>query len=138
MAKKPWYQDGLAFECIGCGRCCTGEPGYVWVTEDEIERLAKCVRMAAAVFENTYVRVVGQRKSLMERPNGDCSLLDGVERRCTVYEARPAQCRTWPFWHSNLRSAAAWRATCRACPGSGQGPTHSLEQIETLVRMLRI
>ena len=30
-----WYaEEGLAFECTGCGDCCTGAPGYVWVIRD--------------------------------------------------------------------------------------------------------
>ena len=36
----PWYQQGLKFHCLGCGDCCTGEPGYVWVTKAEIAALA--------------------------------------------------------------------------------------------------
>ena len=40
MSKKPWYADGLQFECTQCGDCCTGAPGYVWVNKSEIEALA--------------------------------------------------------------------------------------------------
>ncbi len=36
----PWYQDGLAFTCTQCGKCCTGDPGFVWVTDEEIAALA--------------------------------------------------------------------------------------------------
>src|SRR5262245_18529291 len=28
---EPWYQDGLEFTCTRCGKCCTGEPGFVSV-----------------------------------------------------------------------------------------------------------
>ena len=50
MAKKkkaadPWYADGLRFECTQCGDCCSGEPGYVWVDEDEIESMGTIVRL---------------------------------------------------------------------------------------------
>ncbi|MCH7752933.1 MAG: YkgJ family cysteine cluster protein, partial [Planctomycetes bacterium] len=37
---QPWYQDGLRFKCTGCGNCCTGSPGYVWVNQAEINALA--------------------------------------------------------------------------------------------------
>ena len=37
---EPWYSDGLKFDCTGCGDCCTGDPGYVWVSRAEIEALA--------------------------------------------------------------------------------------------------
>jgi hypothetical protein len=47
-----------------------------------------------------------------------------------VYAARPRQCRTWPFWDSNLKSPDDWKHACEACPGSGKGELHSLAQIE--------
>ena len=44
---EPWYRDGLKFACTGCGDCCTGEPGYVWVNKAEIETLAAAVGLDA-------------------------------------------------------------------------------------------
>ncbi|GIW92342.1 MAG: zinc/iron-chelating domain-containing protein [Pirellulaceae bacterium] len=126
----PWYQAGLRFTCTQCGNCCTGAPGYVWVNDREIEALAALLEMSVEEFERLYVRRVGIRKSLREFPNGDCVFFDSQTRRCTVYEQRPRQCRTWPFWDSNLRSPEAWRRTCEVCPGSGQGRLYSLEEIE--------
>ena len=64
------------------------------------------------------------RKSLVEYENGDCVFFDGQSRGCTVYEDRPRQCRTWPFWESNIRNEAAWKDTCESCPGSGKGKSH--------------
>lgn len=122
MSDSPWYRDGLRFECLGCGRCCTGEPGYVWVNQQEILVLAQAVGLTADEFQRQFVRSVGKRKSLIEKPNGDCIFFDSLTRRCTVYDSRPNQCRTWPFWDSNLRTPKAWEEVCRACPGSGRGP----------------
>ncbi|MCA9053922.1 MAG: YkgJ family cysteine cluster protein, partial [Planctomycetaceae bacterium] len=122
-----------------CGDCCTGAPGYVWVNKDEIAALA-AISGAEDVedFEREYVRRVGVRKSLREFPNGDCVFFDSQSRRCSVYEARPRQCRTWPFWDSNIRTPAAWEATCEACPGSGKGQLYQLEEIETQRSVMRI
>lgn len=130
-SEKPWYADGLKFKCSQCGDCCTGAPGYVWVNKAEIAALAALTDQDVAGFEKEYVYNVGIRKSLREFPNGDCVFFDGQSRRCTVYEARPRQCRTWPFWESNLKSPAAWEATCEVCPGSGKGRVYKLEEIET-------
>jgi Fe-S-cluster containining protein len=77
-----------------------------------------------------YVRKVGVRNSLKEFPNGDCVLFDSATRRCMAYGARPRQCRTWPFWNSNIETPEAWQSTCEVCPGSGQGPLYQVEQIE--------
>ncbi len=129
MSDDPWYRDGLRFECIGCGRCCTGEPGYVWVSAAETRALARALAMSAREFRQQYVRTVHERWSLIELPNGDCVFFDRVTRRCKVYDARPIQCRTWPFWHSNVRTLRTWQETCHACPGSGQGTLFSCAHI---------
>ncbi|MEX0818019.1 MAG: YkgJ family cysteine cluster protein, partial [Pirellulaceae bacterium] len=105
MAEQPWYKDGLRFKCTQCGDCCTGAPGYVWVNKAEIEALAaERGEPDVETFESEYVRKIGIRRSLREFPNGDCVFFDSEKRKCTVYNARPRQCRTWPFWDSNLKS----------------------------------
>lgn len=132
MADEPWYKDGLRFKCTQCGDCCTGAPGYVWVNKAEIEAIAAVVGEADVdAFEDEYVRKVGIRRSLREFPNGDCVFFDTEERKCTVYSARPRQCRTWPFWDSNLKSPQAWAETCESCPGSGKGKLYQIEAIES-------
>ncbi len=136
---NPWYHKGLQFECTQCGNCCTGAPGYVWVNQEEIAAMAGLVKAPSIPeFEQQYVRRVGVRKSLREYDNGDCVFFDGTSRRCTVYSARPRQCRSWPFWDSNLRSQGAWAQTCQVCPGSGQGQLHQIESIEEKRSLIRI
>ena len=131
MTKQPWYKDGLRFKCTQCGDCCTGAPGYVWVNQAEVEGIAaELGESDVDAFEAEYVRKIGIRRSLREFPNGDCVFFDSQKRKCTVYNARPRQCRTWPFWDSNLRSPEAWDDTCDVCPGSGKGKLYQLEHIE--------
>jgi len=137
MPDQPWYKDGLPFTCSQCGDCCTGAPGFVWVNKAEIAALAERTQLAVDEFERRYVRRVGVRKSLVEFPNGDCVFLDG-NRKCTVYEARPRQCRTWPFWESNIRTPEAWQRTCEVCPGSGQGQLIPLHKIEEQASIFRV
>lgn len=138
MASTTWYHKGLRFKCTGCGDCCTGAPGFVWVNKAEIERLAHAVGLDAESFEEKYVRRVGIRKSLAELAGGDCVLFDNRSRRCKVYEVRPRQCRTWPFWQSNLRTRLQWEQTCEVCPGCGRGPLVSPEQIRSRLERLRV
>jgi Fe-S-cluster containining protein len=126
---RPWYRDGLRFICTGCGDCCTGEPGYVWVNRAEIAALAAALGLSADDFQRRCLRTVGSRKSLIERPGGDCILLDPQSRQCQVYQLRPRQCRTWPFWPSNLASPAAWQETSRRCRGCNRGPHVPLADI---------
>jgi Fe-S-cluster containining protein len=138
MTDLPWYSDGLRFTCTECGDCCSGAPGYVWVNNEEIEALAAVVGMTAEAFEDQYVRRVGVRKSLKEFPSGDCVFLDSQTRKCSVYQARPRQCRTWPFWDSNLKTPEDWKHTCAVCPGSGQGQLHHLDEIESRRRVVKV
>ncbi|MEM7455610.1 MAG: YkgJ family cysteine cluster protein [Planctomycetota bacterium] len=133
----PWYKDGLKFECTGCGDCCTGSPGYVWVNKAEIEAMAKCLDLDVEEFEKIYVRKIGIRKSLKELPNYDCVFLDD-QRKCQVYDVRPRQCKTWPFWDSNLKSPESWEETCDICPGSGSGRLVNLEGIERQRKVMKI
>jgi Fe-S-cluster containining protein len=137
-SSEPWYREGLRFQCTACGDCCTGAPGYVWVNKDDIAALAAEVGLDVATFEAQYVREIGVRKSLLEYPNGDCVFFDGQSRKCRVYAARPRQCRTWPFWDSNLRSPEAWAETCRVCPGSGTGRLYQLGEIDAQRSLIRI
>jgi hypothetical protein len=126
---RPWYAEGLRFECQGCGRCCGGAPGFVWVGEDDLSLLAAHVGLDAAEFRRLYVRRTWRGLTLREKANYDCVMLDGGGR-CQVYPVRPIQCRTWPFWPTNLSSPAAWSEAARRCRGIGRGPLYTLEEIE--------
>ncbi len=128
--QQAWYSEGLRFECTQCGACCSGEPGYVWVDEAEISAMADEMKMSVDAFEHKFVRDLGYDKSLLEYPDGDCILLDPETRKCTVYEKRPIQCRTWPFWDSTVKKKKDWKETCEACPGAGKGKLYTFEQIE--------
>lgn len=126
---QPWFHQGLRFQCTGCGRCCSGGPGFVWVSPEEIHQLAQYLGLPREEFLAHYARAIADRWSLRERANGDCVFLHPKTRRCTVYPVRPRQCRSWPFWLSNLRTPADWEYVCRVCPGSGQGRLFTLEEI---------
>ncbi len=136
--KNPWFKDGLRFQCTQCGDCCTGAPGYVWVNQEEIEALAREVKLPVDEFEKRYVRKVGVRKSLREYDDGACVFFDTEARKCTVYGARPRQCKTWPFWDSNVKTEKAWKQTCEVCPGSGKGQMVSVEQILAQVAVIKL
>ena len=131
-ADLPWYKDGLAFECTQCGGCCSGAPGFVWVEDWEVQAMAAKMGMQDDLdgFERQFVRQVENRRSLVEYPDGDCIFLDPQTRGCIVYEARPIQCRTWPFWGSNLETSRTWAQTSRSCPGCNHGKLYQLEHIE--------
>jgi len=130
----PWFSGGLAFECTQCGNCCSGpETGFVWIDEKEIESLASAMGMKDQIdeFEAKFTRRVGTRTSLVEYSDGDCIFLDPKSRTCSVYAARPLQCRTWPFWQSNVKTPKAWSKAAKNCPGCNQGKLYALTEIRS-------
>ncbi len=132
--QEPWFKNGLRFECTRCGRCCGGAPGYVWVTEEEIAALARRFDLAVGEFRQRYTRRVERRGvSLTETDDYDCIFYDGDDG-CSVYEDRPRQCYTYPFWGKTLASPATWEIEARECPGIDQGRFWSLVKILPLAR----
>ena len=133
-----WCAEGLRFSCTGCGNCCTGPPGYVWFTTDEAKRIAALLGIDEDTFYRQYARKSGRRWSLTENHTEhgyDCIFLDRDSvpdnAVCSIYEARPAQCRSWPFWPENLQTQRQWKSAKRTtpCPGMDKGDLIPLEEI---------
>src|SRR6056297_2179094 len=97
-----WYKGGLAFECEKCGNCCSGpEEGYIWVSRHEIGLIAEHLGMSEENFRKKYTKRVGLRTSIIEQDlTHDCIFLQEIAGKngCLIYNVRPNQCRTWPFW----------------------------------------
>lgn len=132
-----WYRDGLRFTCTRCGACCTGEPGFVWVEDEHLRAIAEFRGESVEEVTRTYTKAARRGRSLREKLNGDCVFFDRAAG-CTIYPVRPPQCRTWPFWESNVETAAAWKKTCEVCPGSGKGELISAEEITRRLQVIRL
>lgn len=100
--------------------------------------MATLLGMGLEAFRDRYVRRLGRGRSLGERETEfghDCVFLDRESQPgkavCSIYAARPLQCRTWPWWPENLASRRSWEAVRKRtpCPGMGQGTVHSVQQI---------
>lgn len=115
---EPWYRKGLRFTCTGCGKCCSGSPGVVWVSDEEADKISKLLKISKEVFIKKYTRLIGNKLSLIERKNQgsyDCIFLK--DKMCQVYEDRPLQCRTFPWWKENLTSKDSWNELKEYCEG---------------------
>jgi Fe-S-cluster containining protein len=132
-----WYEKGLRFRCTRCGHCCRGPTGYVWVTEDEIAVIAERLNESYEVVRSFYARAASRGLTLREKANGDCVFYD-PSKGCKIYEQRPRQCRTWPFWESNVATPEAWQKTCGVCPGSGEGDLIPVEEITRRLEVIRL
>lgn len=129
-----WYKDGLRFKCTECGKCCGGAPGYVWLSEADIERLSSYLQISQEELLRKHCRQIGNQFSLKEQTvNYNCIYLK--DNKCSVYEARPSQCRTYPFWGKNLASKQAWNETQNECEGVNS-PDSELICLETIRKRL--
>lgn len=135
--QEPWYRDGLRFECTRCGQCCTGAPGFVWVNDEEMQAIADFLGEDRDHAVAYYTRRLERGRSLRERANGDCVFYE-AGTGCTIYPVRPRQCRTWPFWESNVKSAATWDETRRICPGSGKGELIPAQEITRRMKVIKL
>lgn len=136
MPREEWYHEGLRFECTLCGACCTGGEGYVLISPDESRAIARRLGLSVHAFHDRYTRVTSLGRSLneLDTPNGrDCVFLDRAtmpgKAVCSLYEARPTQCRTFPWWPENLRDRRAWERLGRQCEGVGRGRLVPIEEI---------
>ncbi len=112
-------------------------PGYVWVTEQEIIRIAQYLEMPVEEFVDKCLKQVGKRLSLKEKTkkeNYDCIFLERrfEGARCKIYPVRPKQCRTWPFWKMNIETPDSWFEANKRCPGINRGKLHSAEEIDKI------
>ena len=127
-----FYRDGLRFECQRCLYCCSSEPGYVYLTKEDIISASAEVGLSPRAFIGIYCRIIDfgtfSMVSLREKSNYDCIFLTGSG--CSIYRARPEQCRSYPFWPSVLRSRESWNEEGRSCPGIGKGALVSRREIE--------
>jgi len=127
---SPWYKEGLRFECTGCGQCCTGSPGYVWVSEADIQAISDYLKIPLEEFSKKYLRKVGNRYSLLEKAgNFDCIFLEG--KKCKIYPVRPIQCSTYPWWPELVESPERWQETAYHCEGiRSDAPKVSQQEID--------
>ncbi len=100
-------QDGFSYffdpsACATCqAKCCTGESGYIYVNPQEIEAIASFLGLETDAFMQKFLFKNGYKYSIKERKMSEsyeCSFYDRASNGCMIYEVRPAQCRTFPFW----------------------------------------
>ena len=100
-------QDGFNYEfdsskCDECGgKCCVGESGYIWISEDEIRSLGEYLGYTTELFKEIFLEKFGNRYSIKEKLYKGglaCIFFDEKNKNCSIYEYRPNQCRSFPFW----------------------------------------
>jgi len=137
MANIPFYSQGLKFSCKRCSSCCRYESGFVFLSKKDLEKLTLQTKMDNDSFIGAYCRWVNDRDgkqvlSLKEKHNKDCIFWDSG---CMIYDARPVQCVTFPFWESVISSEYNWKAAASGCPGIDSGKLHSGMEISRYLEL---
>ena len=104
LIKKDGYN--FAFDSSACsscpGNCCIGESGYIWISENEILNLAKYLKISQNEVREKYLYKASYKYSIKEiqldENNFSCCFFNVEKKQCMIYEVRPMQCRTFPFW----------------------------------------
>lgn len=112
--------------------------GRLGVSLDEFyRRFVKRVQLEAGGTDGAFLYTLAE-KAAPGAEGQDCILLDrsSGRRLCSVYESRPAQCRSWPFWASNVGSAKDWdeAKADTPCPGMGTGALVPAAEVARLAR----
>jgi Fe-S-cluster containining protein len=84
----------------------------VKLSQEELARLAVHRNMSEHDFIQRFTRLRADRHglALMDKPNGECIFLEGIE--CTVQAVKPQQCRDFP----NLWNFPGAAQACQAIP----------------------
>jgi Fe-S-cluster containining protein len=114
----------MRFLCqSGCIRCCE-QKGFVYVTRDDIARLASHLGITHAEFRRRYLCGAAPLLRFRKPRHKECPFLlaDG----CSVHAVKPLQCSSFPYWPELLADAAQRREAASYCPGMNNGPLVNL------------
>jgi Fe-S-cluster containining protein len=132
---SPWWRDGMYFLCVKCGRCCGGAPGTVRFSRTERSAMSRALTLSETEFDLLYTWRKYGVLSLREKPNYDCVFLNTEHDggKCGIYESRPAQCRSFPFWPDVMESRSSWDYFALSCPGMNNGVLHGRDEITEIL-----
>ena len=118
---EKWWSEGVRFECQGSGQCCVsrGQYGYVYLTLEDRQNMGRLMKITTSKFTRTYCAKTDGVYHVKDGPTPDCRFLKN--NRCEVYQARPMQCRTWPFWPEVMAPKSWAKEVAAFCPGVGKG-----------------
>ena len=130
------YKKGIRFKCQGSGNCCVsrGSYGFVYLSDIDLKRFSKYFKISIKKFKEKYCQITDGFYHLSEKYELDGNCIFLKDKKCSVYESRPSQCRTWPFWNENM-NAKVWNEDIAInCPGIGKGKLIKSKTIERFLK----
>lgn len=110
----------------------------MWVTLREVQRIASLLGASVAYMTRRYTRTIGRRRSLRGVRSGACVFYDVATKGCRIHDEKPRQCRSFPFWPSNLRDEESWLVAGKSCEGVGVGELIGEDEITRRLRTIRV
>jgi Fe-S-cluster containining protein len=133
---QPFFErHPLRFFCTACGRCCaTAGDYYVFLNEAEAERIREYLGLSKSWFRRRYLERLTDGALVLATGEAErCVFLDDTGR-CSIYAARPLQCRTYPFWPELVGSRRAWQREANRCEGIGRGAVVSRQLVRKVLK----
>ena len=127
--RRFYYKTEIKFECQpDCANCCKLSNGFVFLTDEEALMISENLGISEDDFLQHFTRIVDDQLCLVDGEDEHCVFLE--DHKCNIYDVRPLQCRTYPFWPENLKSKSRWQLTKDECPGIGKGKNYTAEEID--------
>lgn len=114
-------KDGFnySFNPLACSlcqaKCCTGESGYIYVNQEDIKNISNFLNLTRKEFIDKFLYKTAYNYSIKERRVGDsyeCAFYDRINNGCSIYEHRPSQCISFPFWDYFLKNPKELKNEC--------------------------
>ena len=129
--------DKMDFSCQRCSKCCRIDPGAVFLTKTDLENISNHLSLSNEQFLKKYCRTIIKSNkiviSLLEKPNYDCIFWD--KKGCIIYNVRPTQCKTYPFWPAIVESISSWNDESKRCKGINKKGNLTTEDKFNLYKM---
>jgi hypothetical protein len=136
MCEK-FYKNGIRFKCQGTGKCCKSGKldGYVYLTLEDRRQIAKHLGLSTQQFTRRYV-AKNENEFHFKQLKGNCPFLE--QNQCSIYNVRPLQCRTWPFWPENMKRDTWEKEVKKVCSGIGKGKLYTMHEINEILKCQKI
>jgi Fe-S-cluster containining protein len=118
---KTKKSDKIGFKCTGCGNCCSGSSGYIWLNKQEQINISKKLNLPLKKFLEKYTFIAENKISLKEikKKENDywCIFLE-KNKKCKIYDVRPHQCKSYPYWKNVVDDKNYLEFVLQDCPGT--------------------